>query len=401
MSFPYPPGSTAVPHSALEHATDMLNSLNATLAAQNVRVGNPPVLVQLAPKYTNVVWLILLAVGAIRAVYDNILVAAGQMFSVSECSDDQLNACLPLSGTSYIPGAYSFATVRVTAGGGGAATIPDGASIPLGEICNFVVPAGHGVSIPASTFADILVVADVLGPIEAAAHTLTAFAVVYANVASVDNSAQAVPGRYAETPQQIRQRLLAGSIGDTNQDGTVRAVKSIPGIEDAILYFNFSKTVTLDLPGGISIPTRTAYLVVQGTDPTGTAIASAYAKRMSAPTFGGSSQTYVTLSGQLFQVKYDAAGTTRIYVTVYYDDTQASSAGFENEIQLIVSQIALKIGQEVTSAQILQALEGFSDAVITGAQVSLNGLTWANLEYVNGNSVASFAIADVTVAPNP
>lgn len=395
MSFPYPPGTTVVPHTAFEHATDMLNNINAILLANNVRIGG--VLVQLVPSYTNVVWLVLLAVGAIRAVYDNYLVAAGQMFSVSECSDDQMLACLPLSGTSLIPGAYSVATVRVTASGAGAAVIPDGASLPLGTVCNFVVPTGSGVTILASTYADIVVVADVIGPIEAGAGTLTAFSATYANVASVTNSAPAIVGRDAETVQGVRQRLLVGSIADTNIDGTARAILAISGITKCKVYFNWSKTTPLVLPGGTTLQPRQAYVLIVGTDPTGLAIAEAYARRMSADTYGGSSQTYTTLAGQAFPVNYDTAPFQDLYVTVYYDDTKPYAVGFADSIEQLVAAIVFDIGEQGSAAQVLQALAGFADATVVGAEVSVDDLAWDNIAVVDADKVGRYLAVNVHV----
>lgn len=280
MSFNYPAG-TWTPHTAAEHAANLLNDLNAQLAANNIRDANGNIVV-LQPVATNAVWLILLAMGAMRADDDLALLAASQMFSISESSDGQIQTILPLAGTSLIAGAFSQVTLTVTVDATGA-TITPSAKAPFGTICNFI-PVTTTV-IPPSGSAQILCQSDTIGPIAVAPGAITAFSPSIPHVTSVNNANAAVVGRNAETVTQVRQRLLGSQINDFSLDGTINAVKQVQGITTATIYLNQSPTNNLILPGPINVPPLKAYIVLSGTDITGVAIANAYAKRMLVDTF--------------------------------------------------------------------------------------------------------------------
>lgn len=278
--FTYPAGLWT-PKTAAEHAADLLADINAQLLANGVldSAGNQMVL---KPVASNAVWIICLAVGAMRADDDLALLAAAQMFSIAQASDAQIQEILPLAGTTLIPGAYSLLTLHVTVDSTGA-TITPAARAPFGTICNFI-PLSTTVIAPSGS-ADILCQADVIGPISVAPATVTAFSPAVAHVVTVSNPASAVIGRNPETIQQVRQRLLGSQINDFSLDGTINAVLSVQGITAAFIYLNTSPTITLNLQGSISVPPLKAYIVLAGSDITGTAIAAAYAKRMLVDTF--------------------------------------------------------------------------------------------------------------------
>jgi hypothetical protein len=178
-------------------------------------------------------------------------------------------------------------------------------------------------------------------------------------------------------------------------------VKAIQGITTAALYFNFDPVNNLLIPGGIVLPPRYAYLIVQGSDITGSAIATAYARRMIAPTLGGQSQMFVTQSGQNFPVNFDYAAGYAVYVIVYYDPTSITASGFQTSIQQLIVNMAVQIGQRITSALISQTLVGFPYALVTGAQVSSDSVIYQNEVLVPANKVAVFSAANILVLPQP
>jgi hypothetical protein len=396
MSFVYN-GSTFTPHSTAEHASDILQNINDVLKANNVQVGG--ILVQFTASIANVVWILCLAVGAMRALYDQILFAASKMFSVSECSDAQMLAVLPLSGTELIPAAYTQVTIQVTAAVGGDAVILTGDTLPFGTICDFEVLVG--ATVPAGTTVDFLCQASITGSIEVAAGVITEFTAPITNVQTVTNALPGVTGRDQETVQQVRGRLLQGNIADIGIDGTIRALKSIQGITAAALYFNFDPVNNLLIPGGIVVPPRYAYMVLLGSDITGTAIAAAYARRMSALTIGAFHQDFVTQSGQALQVNYDLAAGHAIHVRVYYDPDSISASGFEASIRTRIINLEVLIGQQITAAMIDVALADFPYVLITGAEVSEDGITFGNEATVPANKIAAFSIANIEVLPEP
>lgn len=397
MSFEYPAGTLFTPATASQHASDILGRINAILSSKGILDSNG-VIMQMAAVDSNAVWIMCLADGANLADLDSALLAAQKMFSVSECSDAQVSSCLPVAGTSLIPGAYSLLSLNVTADTSGA-TVNSGTKAPFGTVCNFVVVTT--TAIPAGATVPILCQSDTIGPIEVAAHQITAFQTTIAHVTAVDNPSSAVPGRNLETYPQVRQRLLQGNIADVALDGAINAIKAIQGITDAKIWFNYDLVTTLNITGTsgviVSVLPRQAYIIVAGVDETGAAIATAYAKRMNALTSGASHQTYTSLAGQSIPIYYDVAAAQQIYVKVYYDPNTVTATGFQTDIQTIVASTVWGIGKTVTAAAIDIALDGFQYALVKGSQVSWDNATWTNEVVVDANKYAQIQSANVTV----
>ena len=324
MSFIYGAGLWQ-PASAAEHASDILGQINAVLQANSVKDSGGNV-IQFAASLGNVVWILCLALGNIRADDDLLLLQAAQQFSIAQESDAQLLATLPMTGTTLIPGAYSLVTLNVTADASGA-TVPAGTKAALGTICNFLVLST--TTIGSGSTAAILCQSDTLGPIQVAPGQLTSFATTVPHVTTVTNPAGAVVGRNIETTQQLRQRLLGGNIINTNVNGTIRAIQGIQGITQAVMFLNQSPTTNLALQGGTQVPALNAYIVVAGTDITGLAIASAYADRMLAPTFSLGSP-YLAASGFVAPITLTGSAVTFLSAdnSINYGGSSFVAAGF-------------------------------------------------------------------------
>jgi hypothetical protein len=381
-------GITWTPQDAATHATDMLNSINSARSAR----GESPIVATSA----NVIWIILLACGSVAQAEDADLLAAIQSLDISLADQAQILSLLPIAGTSLIPGSYSTLTIRVTAGPGGSAVIPLGAQAPYGTV-NFVTLAA--TTIPAGTYADIETRCDTIGPVVVTVGQITRFLTSYSNVASVTNLVSAVAGSDNETPDGARARLLTGRVIDWNVDGVARAIRSIPGIQNAQVYFNYSNTTNLVLNSGQSILPRNARIFIQGSDSTGTAIATTYASRMTAPTVGASSQNYTTLAGQIVPVSWDPATTQNFWIKLYYDNSQPIQGGALSQAKtlLLAQQQYLSIGETVTSDFVLNALINFQYATITGAEVSLDNITYGRKSVTLANSVPTIMETNITL----
>lgn len=281
MSFLAYGAGTWTPSSAAEHSVDCLNQINAVLAANNIQDANGN-LIQFAASLGNIVWIMCLAIGNIQAINDQNLLLASQQFSIQQESQEQLLETLPMTGTQQIPGAYSLVVLSVTATSAGC-TIVAGTKAPYGTVCNFVVETTTVIA-PSAT-SSILCQSDTIGPIAVGAGVLTAFSTTIAGVSSVTNRAGAILGRNQETIQQLQQRLLAGNVIQTNLGGTIAALQSIQGLASATVYLNVSPTTSLILAGAVYVPILSSYIVVEGSDLTGVAIANAYATRMLINTF--------------------------------------------------------------------------------------------------------------------
>ena len=382
-------GVTWTPQSAATHAQTQLNYLNSLAITP-----------QLTASPTNAIWLNFLGSGSLQQNYDAELYAASQSFNVATCDDNQVLNLAPVTGTSPLPATYSSALVNVTASSSGSATVTAGTKIPFQSI-NFVVTIT--TVIPASTTASVFTVADTTGPYLALAGQLNAFSSSVTNVASVTNPGNSSQGSNSETTQAFRQRLINGN-GTVNWDldGTILAIRALPGVVAANVYFNVSTVNNLTLPGAVVIPPRYASIVIQGSDVSGQ-LPLTYAKRMTAPTQGAYSGNWTSLSGQVIPIYYNSATTQSVYVKVYYDTSQTYQPGFDVLIQNAIVGLngALTIGQAVTSQLVSSVLDNFNYATITGITVSIDNATFSRNAVVNAYQVGYFSTGNISVLSGP
>lgn len=370
-------GATWTPETASQHGAGILSAMNALLQAQ----GLAPV----AATPANALWLFMLAVGSKEQTQDQALAQAINSFNLALASDQQVVNLLPIAGTSLIPGAYSTVTMQVTAGAG-TCTVASGIQLPYGTV-NFLTTSG--ITVPASGIGFVNAQCDTLGAIVVPANGLTAFGTNVPNLASVTNPAAAVTGRNVETPNQARQRLINGETIGWNLNGVQQAISAIPGITAAKIWFNQDTTTDLVLTGGVLVPPRHCKIIVAGSDPSGTLIASNYLSRITPPTDGFESQTYTFLSGQVFTVYYDFADTQAVFVRVIYDEDVPTQSGFGTEIATILEGLTFAIGETISANTILDALNGFPYASLIDAEVSLDGVTWSNKVLIDANAIPS------------
>lgn len=270
-------GETWQPKTATQHADLIIDRINTLLQQEGVtdKDGN---IAQLKKNYGNALYLLALGDGERFAKNDAELSKAIDSFNIELCDDQQIQNLLPIAAMTRNPGSHSTLQLAVTASADGQCVIPAGTKAPY-EDMNFVVQTE--VVLSAGSTALIDTVADVLGPVVVLSGEVDHFENEIANLESVTNPTSSVPGVSPESTDELRQRLLVGNTIKYSIDGCKGALEELTGINHAKVYFNLSLTETLELPGGMQLAPRTAYIVVQGSSDK---IAEVYAEFMSAPT---------------------------------------------------------------------------------------------------------------------
>ena len=375
-------GTTYYPKTASEHAQTMLATMNASLSSSGLPT--------LSPTTSNALWWVLLAFGQSLADKDAELQSASSSFNIANCDDNQIMNLLPIAGTSAIPATYSSVAITVVASSAGSATIPAGAQIRYGSgyftvQTTTVIPAG-------ATNNSIICIYSISGPVTCSATQLTAFTAPITNVVSVNNPTPATPGRYAETVPEIRTRLTLGGSISTGLVGCIQAIRSLPGITNANIYFNISPTDALVLPGGHSLAARTAYVIIQGYSPV---LAQTFFNYMAVATDATGSpvtQTWVTPSSQSLVLNYFNAGTVAVYIRTRVLDTAYLGSGYADLIRNLISTLnsTALIGELVTSQELGALFFGFDQATILGFEVSLNGSSWASYQTIDADKIPVF-----------
>lgn len=270
-------GETWEPQTAAEHASSIINNINRILKENDVKApdGN---LVQLKPNYANAMYLLTLGDGQRFADNDEKLTKAINSFNVELCDDQQIENLLPIAAVTRNPGSYSTLRLTVTASEDGSCTIPAGTKAPYGDV-NFVVPTNVVISAGATQI--INTVCDTIGPVAVLTGEVTAFENTIANLENVVNEESSVPGVAKESINSLRQRLIQGDTIKYSIDGCKNTLEELTGVTYARVYFNYNTTSTLELPGGVVLQPRTAYVVIHGSSDR---IAEVYSEYISAPT---------------------------------------------------------------------------------------------------------------------
>lgn len=270
-------GETWQPQSATEHAEKIVQRVNELLQENNIldSEGNIAALKQ---NFANALYLLALGDGQRFADNDAKLERAINSFNVSLCDDQQIENLLPIAAITRNPGSYSTLRLAVTASESGTCTIPAGTKAPYGDV-NFVVD--NEAVITAGSTQIINTTCDTIGPVAVLSGEVTSFDTDIPNLESVTNAESSVPGVAKETTTQLRRRLIAGDTIKYSLDGCKNALEELTGVATARVYFNYNTGVELELPGGVELSPRTAYIVVNGDS---SRIGEVYSEYMSAPT---------------------------------------------------------------------------------------------------------------------
>ena len=383
-------GAEWLPESTAEHAQNIMAETNRLLEEQDIRDedGN---LVRLTQSFANALYLLVLAAAARFKDNDDKLNAAIDSFNISVCDDQQIENLLPIAAVSRNSGSYSTLVLAVTASEDGDCVVPAGTRAPYLD-GYFVVKETTVMS--AGNTVNIDTVYDKIGSVAVLAGEVDHFENTVPNCESVTNPTSSVPGVEPETTPELRRRILRGETIKYSLDGCRLALEELTGIAYAQVYFNFFSDSTDELPGGVVLEPRTAYIVISGESDK---IAETYAQYMSAPTQNADetapeahSQDYVTASGQIIPIKYDTATEKYIYVRVSIKNTAEYNTQVVNQIKrdLILSSASWHIGEQITAALCTAPFVGINYTEVAYVEVSADGNTWTATIESDCNAIA-------------
>ncbi len=355
--------------SATDYANQELVNVNALLSAAGL-----PLLVA---SNQNALWWSMQGNGSLASTFAQALQQCSTSFNPATADDTQIVNLLPIMGTELLPATYT--TMAVSAQN----TTLSPITIPIGQV--FTTTYGtmtnqQAYTVPASSSIIMVIIASSTGPWSISSGSITSMSPAITGI-TITSPYAAIPGSVAETPTQARTRVLGRSLLTSPLDNMVTALRGLAGVTSANAWYNPSSTATLTV-GTIVIPERECYLVVQGYSPL---IADTYTAYMNALTYNSASPTtqvqdYTTLGGQTIPVYYDLAQSVNIYVRVHVSASYPQAPGYEAQIYQIVGNLNTVlqwvVGNPVTSEIISAQFQGFTNAVITGVDVSLNGSTW-------------------------
>lgn len=330
------------------------------------------------------IWLILFAIGYAITILQTLTQAAGDSLSIENCSDSQLLNLAAIAGTTRFLGSKTILYVDITAGDSGPCTVTPADLIMYTALVSFepitttVIPANTTVEIEAHSTE---VGSYVILPGEISSFVGSA----PANLSTLTNSKDSIPGKSIETYNELRYRLQGGNSLFSSLEDCIQAIRSLVGITHCNVFFNSSSLDTLVLPGGISILPRNARIIIKGNSDK---LAETYLTHMLAETGGALTQDYITLAGQTIPVKYDVALLKNFYIKLVIR-AESDGPNFMAEIKrrLVTASGSLQVGINYTQNYLNTFVADFPYAVILGLYISMDKVTWTDTTHLNGNEI--------------
>lgn len=364
----------------IDNALNLLAYINQYMTDNDIR-GSDGQIMQFTVNVASPMWLLILGLGYMFTIWQKLVYAAGQAFSIPDCSDPQLLNLAEIRMTSLLPGVKTVINGILTATGG-VCSITTATKL-LYEGIEFYPIMDYSTS---STVNIILASKD-NGSFIVPANALT-FETEPTNfgVLTTENS---TPGRGPETIPELRRRLQIETRSIASIDLCKDAIAALIGIQSASILFNASLSLDMTI-GSAVIPPRSAYILVQGFSDD---IASIYCTYMTAPTpIGATTQNYITGSGQLIPVKFDQAQARSIYIKVIVEANTVPIT-YQDEIRDILLTVSgrLGIGVDYTQKYLINLFDTYTTVNILGLMVSMDNSTWGYTTAIEKYQIAVFA----------
>lgn len=210
-----------------------------------------------------------------------------------------------------------------------------------------------------------------------------------------------VQGTKEETIAELRNRVMLGTSVYSMINRAQDAISALAGITKCSIYFNPSSINPLVLEGGISVPIRSALVVIRGAD-ANQLLAKTYFEYMDVQTYNPGSPhnvqtSYVRIGNLDMPVHYLQATTTKLYVRVTVD-VKASDQNYPEYIRDTLAKYngTTDVGQNLTTKLLSVWLNDVVDYVsVINAEVSEDKTNWSSTSAIPCFNIADIDLEDI------
>lgn len=274
-----------------------------------------------------------------------------------------LDAATALTGTNRRPATKGTVPLRLSVAAG--KTVPSGSVVSmLGDTTNRWVTTTAAVNGTGGTLPiDVIGEAQTAGVFAANAGTLTVIATPVAGWLSVTNTADAEPGKAAETDPELRaRRELELAQGGTSPADAVRAaLLAVPGVTQAVVIENDSDA-TVD-----GVPPHSLESIVLGGTNAAVALALWKAKAGGISTHGSTTVSVLDAQGDPRSVKFTRPTDKAVWVQARIRVTSAyiGETAFKNALLTLNSVLLAGATVQISDLIVLaRALRGVANVSI-------------------------------------
>jgi len=377
-----------------ENASDMITYINNYCLTNDIKDSDGNVL-QIDTNVANPLYQLYLAAGYKETEIQTLLYNLGQSYSIASSSDAQLLNLAEIAGihrhnaihTTIVATIYANETESCTIATSLTATVSVGdATLVFSPSAEVILAAGEAKA--------IILVADISGAYNIEANSITSFDTNPTGFEQMITAAS-VPGSDVETITSMRMRLQSRVNTTSFVDRCRDAILDLEGVAACNIYFNYSYTQSIVI-NNITIPARMAAVFVQGYNAD---LGRTYFRYMNAETVVGDAppMPVVFKNNQTIDFNYITPTITPIYIRVYVP-SQLSVEQIA-EIQEAVKTLAsiTKMGTNVYSNQILDAIQTNTSYTLIGAEISLDNSTWGIKVTPTANQLLSYLSSNIEV----
>lgn len=230
-----------------------------------------------------------------------------------------------------------------------------------------------------------------VGPISAAAGTITNIVTPVAGWATVTNPAAAIEGRLAETDTQLRQRRRRSTYAPAASpvEAVYSNLSNVTGVTFARVYQN--NTLVTDSRG---IPGKSVAAVVVGGEDLDIAYSLLERTGIVAQFYGDESLTLYDLQNEPYDVRWTRPDPVDVYVTAEIRITNVATFPVNGPEQMRENIIAYAAG----GSPALGIDDGFGDIGFPPGSLVIQSRLYTPLNYVPGHQVVSLNIG---LVPDP
>lgn len=382
-----------------DSASDYIDKVNNLLAQYGVvdKDGNPAQLAKLAG---SPLWLMALADGQNITEWQERLRNAYNAINIANCADSQVENLAVLAGVIKREGSAPYIILRVTNTTNNSITINSVNCIAIDTLTQNEWYSGQNYELTVGETADLVFYCrqrsvEVPKDISFTLHNVDSS---WEDLSALSVSASRVL-EAPETLAQLRNRIIMRRDRYDIISQAETAISGLDGVSKCSIWFNKNQNAPITLPGGKTLPARTAYICIQGYD----------AENLIARTFFSYAivntlQTEESLSSQVL-IGAD-------YHTAYYDQCESQMAYIKIKVKPILGDTTyvkrikdtllpysgtLKVGENLTAQMVCEWLGQLDEyCTIYTAYVGTSADPSGDITNIPVNSLLQFTEDNIT-----
>lgn len=382
-----------------DNASEYIDKVNNLLAQYGVvdKDGNP---VQLAKLAGSPLWLMALADGQNITEWQERLRNAYNAIDIANCADSQVENLAVLAGVIKREGSAPYIILRVTNTTSNSITINSVNCIATDTLTQKEWYSGQNYELTVGETADLVFYCrqrSVEVPKEIA-FTLHNIESSWSDLSAVSVSASRVL-EAPETLAQLRNRITMRRDRYDIISQAETAISGLDGVSKCSIWFNKNQTAPITLPGGKTLPARTAYICIQGYD----------AENLLARTFfsyaivntlqtENSLKSQVLIGADYHTAYYDQCASQMVYIKIKVKPILGDTT-YTKRIKdtLLPYSGTLKVGENLTAQMVCEWL-GQLDAYCTiyTAYVGTSAEPSGDVTDIPVNSLLQFTEDNIT-----